>query len=36
MGVYHDLYAGIREADLLYRLEQNLRMSLEAGVLHAS
>ena len=36
MGVFHDLYTTMREANLLYRLEENLRMSLEAGVLHAS
>jgi hypothetical protein len=36
MGVFHDLFIAIREANLLYRLDQNLRMSLEAGVLHAS
>jgi hypothetical protein len=36
MGVFHDLFTTIREANLLYRLEENLRMSLEAGVLHAS
>jgi hypothetical protein len=36
MGVFHELYTAIREANLLYRLDENLRMSLEAGVLHAS
>jgi hypothetical protein len=36
MGVFHDLFTEIREANLLYRLDENLRMSLEAGVLHAS
>ena len=36
MGVYHELYTALREANLLYRLEQNLRIGLEAGVLHAS
>jgi hypothetical protein len=36
MGVFHDVFTTIREANLLYRLEENLRMSLEAGVLHAS
>ena len=36
MGVFHDLFTAMREANLLYRLEENLRMSLEAGVLHAS
>jgi hypothetical protein len=36
MGVFHELFTTIREANLLYRLDQNLRMSLEAGVLHAS
>ncbi len=36
MGVFHDMFTEIREANLLYRLDENLRMSLEAGVLHAS
>jgi hypothetical protein len=36
MGVYHDLFNGLREANLLYRLDENLRIGLEAGVLHAS
>jgi len=36
MGVFHDLFTEIREANLLYRLDQNLRISLETGVLHAS
>jgi hypothetical protein len=36
MGVFHDLFTNIRETNLLYRLEENLRMSLEVGVLHAS
>jgi hypothetical protein len=36
MGVFHDLFSEIREANLLYRLDENLRISLDAGVLHAS
>jgi hypothetical protein len=36
MGVFHELYTALREADLLYRLDQNIRIGLEAGVLHAS
>jgi hypothetical protein len=36
MGVFHDLFGEIREANLLYRLDENLRISLDAGVLHAS
>jgi hypothetical protein len=36
MGVFHDLFSDIREANLLYRLDENLRISLDAGVLHAS
>lgn len=35
MGVFHDLYVTIREADLLHRVDQNLRIALEGGVLHA-
>jgi hypothetical protein len=36
MGIFHSLYTTLREANLLYRLDNNLRIGLEAGVLHAS
>jgi hypothetical protein len=36
MGVFHDLFAQRRETNLQYRLDENLRIGLESGVLHAS
>ncbi len=35
MGVFHDLFTALREVNLGIRLAENLRMGLEAGVLHA-
>jgi hypothetical protein len=34
MGVFHDLFTALREVNLGIRLAENLRMGLEAGVLH--
>jgi hypothetical protein len=36
MGVFHDLYAPQREANLRARLEEYLRFGLEAGILYAT
>jgi hypothetical protein len=36
MGIFHGLYSGRREANLKVRLDEYLRIGLEAGVIHAS
>jgi hypothetical protein len=36
MGAYHFLYQAQRESDLATRLDEYLRIGLEAGVFHAS
>jgi hypothetical protein len=36
MGIFRGLYNGRRESNLEYRLEEYLRIGLEAGVIHAS
>ena len=36
MGIFHGLYNGRRESNLVFRLSEYLRIGLEAGVIHAS
>ena len=36
MGLFHGLYNGRRESNLEYRLNEYLRIGLEARVIHAS
>lgn len=36
MGAFHALYNPRRESNLLYRLDEYLRIGLEAGIIHAS
>jgi hypothetical protein len=36
MGVFYGLYSGRRESNLSYRLNEYLRIGLEAGIIHAT
>ena len=36
MGVFYGLYSGRRESNLRYRLNEYLRIGLEAGIIHAT
>jgi hypothetical protein len=36
MGVFHDLFQPWRESNLLYRLNEYLRIGLEAGILYVN
>jgi len=36
MGVFYGLFSGRRESNLTYRLNEYLRIGLEAGIIHAS
>lgn len=36
MGVFYGLYSGRRESNLAYRLNEYLRIGLEAGIIHAT
>jgi hypothetical protein len=36
MGVFYGLFSGRRESNLTYRLNEYLRIGLEAGIIHAT
>jgi hypothetical protein len=36
MGVFNGLYSGRRESNLSYRLNEYLRIGLQAGIIHAT
>jgi hypothetical protein len=36
MGVFYGLFSGRRESNLSYRLNEYLRIGLEAGIIHAT